>query len=248
MFTKESFKIWLIIGVGSLGVLAVILLLQHHGRKQLIVTAAPSSAVQTRPETQKRWVAPPSTKSPTMKTPQQGAQTEPSQSKKLETIPMDSDASETEPALDEEDTIPSLVDSLSDEDLEILKGLFTDFLSDEDLEKLDRKTTESLKEFEEIVPEIMEHKAKLGEIIDYTNNISQQDNWHQDKEKYEEVVKNDELIKEMLVELRTLQIRASSLENFLLEADFHSIGPRMEKEWIRRLGKHILEPIPLSSE
>ena len=247
MFTKRNIKTWLVIS-GGLGAL-VLLLLQYHGRKQPITSTEPLSTVQSPPKTQRRWVAPSSTKSPTMKTPQQGAQTNPSQSKKLETIPMDSDASETEPALEKKDTIPSLVDSLSDEDIEVLEGLpFTDFLSDEDLEKLDRKTTESLKEFEEIVPEIMEHKAKLGEIIDYTNNISKQDNWHQDKEKYEEVVKNDELIKEMLDELRTLQIRAGNLESFLLEADFYSIGPQMDKEWIRRIGRQILGPIPLSSE
>ena len=237
LFTKKGFKVWLIISVGGLGVFGLILLFQyHHGRKQPITNNEPLSTIQTHPETQRRWVAPPSTKSPTIiKTPQQEAQTDPIQSNTPESVLTATDVPNTATPLDE--------------DIEVLKGLpFTDFLSDEDLEKLDRKTTKSLKEFEEIVPEIIEHKAKLSEIIVYTNNISKQENWLQDKEKYEEVVKNDELIREMLIELRTLQNRAGNLESFLLEADFHSIGPQMDKEWIRRLGEHILEPIPLPSE
>ena len=212
----------------------MVLLLQCNAGKQPINITKPS---QTPPDTQGQWVKPPST----IKTPQQSAKTNPSPSKKLENVPTTPDPSERIPALvDKEETIRSIVDSLSDEDIEELEGLtIRDFLSDEDLEKLDHKMVESLKEFVEIVPQIVEFKARVGEIMARNNNLAKQKNWHQDREKYEEVVKNNERINEMLKELRNLQSRASDLENFLLDSDFDSIGPERNKEWIRDLAKNI---------
>ncbi len=237
MFTKRKFKIWLIICGSGLGVLGILLLLQYKVGKQSINTPAPSSTVQMSPDTQSRWIKPPSA----IKTPQQSAKPTPSPSKKPENVPTTPDTSEQVPTLDKEDTTRSLVDSLSDADIQELQGLtIRDILSDEELEKLERKVVESLEEFVELVPQIVELKAEYLEIRGYINNIGKQKNWSHDREKYEEVVKNNERMNEMLKEYQTLWERASDLESFLVDSDFDSIGPERNKEWIRSLGEQIL--------
>ena len=234
MFTKRKFKIWVIIGGSGLGVLGILLLLQYKVGKQPINTTAPSSTVQMAPDTQRRWIKPPSA----INTPQQRVKTNPSPSKKPENVPTTPDTSEQAPTLDKEDTIRSLVDSLSDGDIQALQGLtIRDILSDEELEKLDRKMVESLKEFVTLVPRIVELRARVGALMVYDNNVSKQKNWYKDREKYEEVVKNNELINEMLNELDTLRDQASDLESFLLDSDFDSIGPKRNKEWIQKLAE-----------
>ena len=238
MFTKRKFKIWLIIGGSSLGVLVIVLLLQCNAGKQPINTTAPSSTVQTSSGTQKRWIKPPSAINTP---PQQSAKTDPGPSAKRANVPTTPDASESASTLDKEDTIRSLVDSLSDADIQELQGLtIRDILSDEELEKLERKVVESLEEFVELVPQIVELKAEYLEIRGYINNIGKQKNWSHDREKYEEVVKNNERMNEMLKEYQTLWERASDLESFLVDSDFDSIGPERNKEWIRSLGEQIL--------
>ena len=236
MFTKRKFKIWLIICGSGLGVLGILLLLQYKVGKQSINTPAPSSTVQMSPDTQSRWIKPPSA----IKTPQQSAKPTPSPSKKPENVPTTPDTSEQVPTLDKEDTTRSLVDSLSDADIEELQGLtIRDILSDEELEKLDRELVESLEEFVELVPQIVELRARRGEIMVYIDNICKQKNWSQDRKKNEEVVKNNERINEMRKELDSLTARASDLESFLVDSDFDSIGPERNKEWIRSLGEQI---------
>ena len=236
MFTKRSFKNGLIIGGSSLGVLVIVLLLQCNAGKQSINTTSASSTVQKAPDTRRRWIEPPSV----IRTPQQSAKTDPGPSKKPENVPTTPDTSEQVPTLDKEDTTRSLVDSLSDADIEELQGLtIRDILSDEELEKLDRELVESLEEFVELVPQIVELKASISEIMVYTHNIVKQQNWHHDREKYEEVQKNNDRISEMLKELQTLRGRASDLEGFLQDSDFDSIGPERNKEWIRSLGEQI---------
>ena len=236
MFTKRGFKKKLVIGGSGLGVLVIVLLLQCNAGKQPINTPAPSSTVQMSPDTQSRWIKPPSA----IKTPQQSAKPTPSPSKKPENVPTTPDTSEQVPTLDKEDTTRSLVDSLSDADIEELQGLtIRDILSDEELEKLERELVESLEEFVELVPQIVELKASRGEIMVYIDNICKQKNWSQDRKKNEEVVKNNERINEMRKELDSLTARASDLEGFLLDSDFDSIGPERNKEWIRRLAEDI---------
>lgn len=241
MSKGKRFRIWLVIGISALGMLSILPLIQYHGRNQPIANTEPLSTVQTSPEAQRRSVKPQSTTSPTViKIAQQGTQTEQSQSKDLENAPTVLNDSETIPVPDKTETIHSIVESLSVEDLEELDGLtLKEFLSDEELEKLDREISKSLEEFVILVPKIVEHKAKLDEITVYNNNLAEQEGWWKDKEKSEEVAKNNELIKEMLNELATLRSQATDLESILLDSDFDSIGAQRDKEWIRQLAEDI---------
>ena len=241
LFTRKVFKLWLIIGVISLGMFGVILLLQYHrGSKKPITNIEPLSTVQTSPEAQRRLVKLPSTKSPIIKTAEESAETEQSQSKDLENAPTVLNDSEPIFVPDKTETIHSIVESLSVEDLEELDGLtLKEFLSDEELEKLDREISKSLEEFVVLVPKIVEHKAELDEITVYNNNLAEQEGWWEDKGKSEEVAKNNELIKEMLNELATLRSQATDLESILLDSDFDSIGTQRDKAWIRQLAEDI---------
>ena len=237
MSKRKRFKIWLVTGIGTLGVLSMLPLLQYHERKHPIANTESSLTVQMFPKRKKSHLVKPSTAKNAL---QHGTETDQSILEKPKTLHATIDASKTVPALTKEDTLGSLVDSLSDEEIEELESLtLKDFLSDEELEKLDRKIAESLKEFVALVPKIVEHRAKLDEITVYNNNLAEQESWWEDKETSEKVAKNNELIKEMLNELATLRSQAADLESILLDSDFDSIGTQRDKEWIQQLAEDI---------
>ena len=242
MLQRKNTSAWFVIGGLALAMLAILVLFQPYRGKHPTIAKDASVPFQSYPETERTLASTPWRSS---KPSPQETHTPHVQSERREHIPSDPPvANEIAGSEEEVMEISDLAASLSDEDLEILKKLSPkDFLSDEDLERLDRKVAKSLQEYVEIVPKIVEHKAELRAIIVYSNNISAQEGWHEDNKKYEEVGKCDELIREMLVELRPLKIRASELESILREADVHSIGPQIDKEWLQRLSENISSPI-----
>ena len=231
MFTKRAFKGWLIIGGGGLGVLMMVLLLQCNAGKQPINTTAPLSAVQTSSKMRSPSVKPGGKPLTALNTSQQSTKPNPSPLKKLENVPTGSDASEAVPALNKQNTINLLVDSLSDEDIKVLQGLtLLDVLSDNELEELDRKIVEYLAEAVVVVPRIMELRAMIGELDAAINHATSRD-------EQERAIKK---LNEVFDEIESLTKRASELDAFLTDKDITSIrGDLIDTDKVERLFKDV---------
>ena len=235
MFTKKGFKKKLIIGGSGLGVLGMVLLLQCNAGKQSINTTSPPSTIQTPPDTQRQWVKPPST----LKTPQQGAQTGPSQSKKLENVPTATNVPDTVTPLDGEDTIRSLVDSFSDEDIKAMEKLtLLDVLSDEELDQLDRKVVKYLKETEVVIPRMIRLRSMAGKLEAALRlHVSGPPDQISQAEQKRMIKKIDEVYDE----LDSLRKRAAELDAFLTDRDITSIQDVIDTDKIERLFKELWE-------
>lgn len=232
MFAKRGLKKWLVISSGCfLGVVGVILLLQLYGQEQSIDTVETTPTVQTPIEMSGQPFK------PQKNVHDQQKLTEKDQSKhemldKLHTTNSSetvTNSSDVAIPLEKKDDVDSTrLESLSDKDIEILEQLtFRDLLSDEELEEHDRIVTEYLAEAKEIVPKIVELKARFHELRQLQKDLAKQKKWT-------ELRSAIERFNETNRELQVLRQRASKIEAFLTSDSRAEFGSQIDKEKIEQ--------------
>ena len=238
MVPKRKIKV-LLVTSGGLGALVMLLLLQYHEGTETIATSESSPTVQTFPETQRRWVKPQSTKSPTiMKAPPRKVQTDPKQSDELENVRASTDIPNKTTALDGEDAeFFALVDSLSDEDIEVLEGLtLRDFLSDEEQKELDLKVFGALEEFTEIAPKIVTLRRRISALREHLDQLELDLDNPKDKAEFRKIGHEWDAMEE---ELETCEHRVPKLIGTLLNEEYKEYY-HLDQEKIRGISKELL--------
>ena len=206
IFTK---KWWLIIGGCALGVLGLLLLLiqYNEGKQSRHTIEPPSSTIQTSAEMRSQSV-----KSPTaINTPQQDVKTGSIGSESRENTFTTTHVSDTRLPLDKEDeddknTLSSLINSLSDEEVELLKSLTPrDMMSDEEIEAFEDVVTKAFVEAEALGPKMVALRSIASELEVARKHATSN----------EEYAANMKQVGAIISELNSLRQRAAVLQTIL---------------------------------